>query len=520
MPRLFDRLSNPDRPFANRRSKPKAALRLERLEDRATPARMLWAGPDWGFWDDPANWVDPQTEQPLNAAPGPEDDVLIDGERFPNSSVTGDVTAIRSLEVINFVHAITVDDGDDVEDPDAELTISGPCRLSLSQGIVVHGIFRGDETGSPADIFITGEGAGLNWRGGDIDNIHFVLDFGTDSLISVGGDSGGGHSSLTSSIIENFGDVEVTHTILGLDDNTIINAGTWLLNDFVWAWFGGNSDFINAGSGIFQVIGPVNYWYFDVQNFGAVEIGGTYPFVNYIGLAIFDDFDQGTPGIAILPAPYTRISYGGSMTVGRLMEETFSVDDGAVIVDGAIKGTVETAPGTAFVAGTYDFSTDTYGSGNAVIQNGSITIGGVLWITVDHLQNGMVVASRLLATGEDVFLGPFSALIVFNTGATPDDNWEQEIIVAENVFGEFGGPIFAGLTFWFDENGVPHTWFVERVNAPFYTRYILKVVSPEDPPPGPVPPIPGGPGLPSIPPIIIPPIIGGPGLPSDPPIIP
>ena len=124
-----------------------------------------------------------------------------------------------------------------------------------------------------------------------------------------------------------------------------------------------------------------------------------------------------------------------------------------------------------------------------------------MWITVDHLQNGMTVASRLSATGENLFLGPASTLQIHNTGETPDGGWEQDIITAENVIGEFGALIFSGLTFWFDENGVPHTWFVEKRSVPFFTRYILKVVSPEDPPFDDPPPIIGpGPGLPSIPP--------------------
>jgi hypothetical protein len=499
MTRPFDRLAEIRSSSTSRQPKRTATLRVERLEDRVTPARLLWAGPDWGFWHDAANWVDRVTEQPAGVAPGPEDDVFINGFFNANSSVTGDSDEIGSLTIENFVHAITVDDGDDVADPEPELTINGQCYLSLGQGIVVHGFFRGDEPGSPADILITGEGAGLNWHWGDIDNIHFVLNIGTESLIHVAGDSGGGHSSLVNSVIENYGDVVVRNTILGLNNNTVFNFGTWKLNDLVYAWFGGNSDFINTGT--FQVIGPVNYWYFNVKNFGAAEIGGTYPIVNYIGLLIVGDFDQGIAGVATFPAPYTRIAYGGSITVGRLFEQTFSVFDGMLIVDGAIKGSVETNPGTIFVAGTLDFTTNTFGSGTTTIQNGSITIGGTLWITVDHLQNGMVVASRLSAVGENLFLGPASTLMIHNTGETPDDSWEQDIITAENVIGEFAALFFSGLTFWFDENGVPHTWFVEKRSVPFFTRYILKVVSPLDPPIIVVPPIIGpNPVLPPIPP--------------------
>jgi hypothetical protein len=63
-----DRLAATERQFASRRPTRKAVPRLERLEDRAMPAQLLWAGPDWGFWHDPANWVDPMTELPAGGA--------------------------------------------------------------------------------------------------------------------------------------------------------------------------------------------------------------------------------------------------------------------------------------------------------------------------------------------------------------------------------------------------------------------------------------------------------------------
>jgi hypothetical protein len=328
------------------------------------------------------------------------------------------------------------------------------------------------------------------------------------------GDAGGGHSSLFSSVIDNFGNVEVHGTNMGLNGNLITNqfGGYWKLNDMVYAWHGGNSTFVNLGT--FQVVGPINYWYFNVKNFGATEIGGTFPITNYIGLVIFKDYDQGLPGFAT-PGVYTRIPYGGSLGVGQLLEQTFSVYDGLLILDGTIRGSVATAPGTTFVAGTLDFTTGTFGVGNANIESGlghTLTIGGTLWITVDNSATGAPIASRLGALGVNVTLLPTSTLQIHNNGATPGDGWYQDIITAQTVTGEFGGLFFSGLTFWVDANGVPHTWFVLKQSAPFLTQYFLTVVSPVNPVPGlnlpGGPLVPVGPGGPLIP--------GGPLVPGGP----
>src|SRR5262245_36914727 len=94
---------------AQRRS---ARLGVERLENRETPAQLLWAGPEGGIWGDPNNWVDLNSLQPAGIIPGPDDDVTIDGARnngeFNRSSHTLGVPAVKSLTVNNLTGDLVV----------------------------------------------------------------------------------------------------------------------------------------------------------------------------------------------------------------------------------------------------------------------------------------------------------------------------------------------------------------------------------------------------------------------------
>jgi hypothetical protein len=444
-----------------------ARLSLEPLEDRTTPSRLLWAGPSGGAWGDAANWLDLDTNQPAEAAPGEFDDVVIDGSAHNTSSVTTGVSAIHSLRVERFTQTITV--VGDLNPTTVDLTISGPVLLGLGDPeLGAEGMLVGD-TGGPVlpTVHVTGEGSGVTWTRGIIALTELWLGMDAVSLMQHGGGAvGSNRLTLSGTHIINEGYMEVRDSVIQIFSNVIDNIGHWKLNGNVYAWIDNDANtFINhvrppmrlpgmsADTGLFEVQGP-NYWYFDVRNMGAAEFGYSLAGVGYPGILLTTDFDQGDgdPETIIMPFPYTRLVGGSELYVGKLSEQTFDVEEGLLIMDGTVSGSVHVLGLGTLVAGTYDFGTGLIGLGHGVVHVGSILIEGTLSITVTESGTASTLFTENTITLADAHL-------VVQNHATPPEGTVIDFMTALDILGDFDDSEFPETViippFWRDQGSPP-----------------------------------------------------------------